>query len=254
MLADLLRHDRIVVVAGLLGVILISWAYLLAGAGMDMPAVGGMLMPMAPIWTPGYFALMLIMWAAMMAAMMLPSAAPMLLLYDRIAQKRDEDSRTIGPASLFGLGYIAVWAGFSVGAVALQYGLDRAKLLSPMMETTSVALAGTLLVLAGLYQWTPLKQSCLRHCRSPLEFIMTEWRAGPRGAFAMGLRHGVFCLGCCWVLMLLLFVGGVMNLVWIAGIAGFVLVEKTAPAGHWLGRIVGAVLVAWGGATLFSLA
>lgn len=155
---------------------------------------------------------------------------------------------------MFGLGYIAVWAGFSVAAVVLQYGLDKAKLLSPMMETTSVALAGALLILAGLYQWTPLKQTCLRHCRSPLEFIMTQWRGGPRGAFAMGLRHGAFCLGCCWVLMLLLFVGGVMNFVWIAGIAAFVLVEKTAPAGHWLGRIIGVALVAWGGATLFSLA
>jgi predicted metal-binding membrane protein len=255
MLAGLLRHDRIVVVAGLLGVILVSWAYLVAGAGMDKPAMGGMLMPMAsPVWTLGHFALTLAMWVVMMAAMMLPSAAPMLLLYDKIARKRGETSKTIGSTSLFGLGYIAVWAGFSVAAVALQYGLDKAKLLSPMMETTSVALAGALLVLAGLYQWTPLKQTCLRHCRSPLEFIMTEWRGGQRGAFAMGLRHGAFCLGCCWVLMLLLFVGGVMNFVWIAGIAAFVLLEKTAPAGQWLGRIIGAALVTWGGATLFTLA
>ena len=253
MLTDLLRHDRILIVVGLLGIILISWAYLLVGAGMDIPAMGGMLMPMAaPIWTPAYLALTLIMWAVMMAAMMLPSAAPMLLLYDRVARKRGEE--TIGQTSSFGLGYIAVWAGFSVAAVVLQYGLDRAKLLSPMMETTSVAMAGALLALAGLYQWTPLKQSCLRHCRSPLEFITTEWRAGPRGAFTMGLRHGAFCLGCCWVLMLLLFVGGVMNVFWIAGIAAFVLVEKTAPAGHLLGRVAGVALVAWGGATLFSLA
>jgi predicted metal-binding membrane protein len=255
MLADLLRHDRIVVIAGLLAVILISWAYLVAGAGMDMPAIGGMLMPMAgPVWTPGYFALTLAMWAVMMAAMMLPSAAPMLLLYNKIARRRGETTKTIGSTSLFGLGYVAVWAGFSVAAVALQYGLDNAKLLSPMMDTTSAALAGALLAVAGLYQWTPLKQACLRRCRSPLEFIMTEWRGGQRGAFLMGLRHGAFCLGCCWALMLLLFVGGLMNLVWIAGIAAFVLVEKTAPAGHWLARIVGAALVGWGGATLFSLA
>lgn len=255
MLAALLKYDRIVTVGGLVGVMVLSWAYLLAGAGMDMPAMGGMLMPMsAPMWTPGHFALTLIMWAVMMAAMMLPSASPMLLLYDKIARARGEDRRSIGPTSLFGLGYLSVWAGFSVAAVALQYGLDKARLLSPMMETTSVALAGTLLVLAGLYQWTPLKQTCLRHCRSPLEFIATQWRAGSRGAFAMGLRHGAFCLGCCWVLMLLLFVGGVMNIVWVAGIAAFVLVEKTAPAGHWLGRIAGVALVAWGGATLFRLA
>lgn len=255
MLSRLLRHDRLVVVAGLLGVILISWAYLLAGAGIDMPAMGGMLMPMAaPVWTPGYFALNLAMWAVMMAAMMLPAASPMLLLYGKIARKRGEPGNTIGSTSLFGMGYVAVWAGFSVGAVVLQYGLDKAMLLSPMMEATSVVLAGALLVLAGLYQWTPLKQACLRRCRSPLEFIMTEWRGGQRGAFAMGLRHGAFCLGCCWALMLLLFVGGLMNFVWIAGIAAFVLVEKTAPAGPWLGRIAGAALIAWGGATLSSVA
>ena len=217
MLAGLLRHDRIVVVTGLLAVILTSWVYLLAGAGVDMPAMGGMLMPVAsPVWTPGYFALTLAMWAVMMAAMMLPSAAPMLLLYDKIVRKRGEPGNTIGATSLFGLGYIGVWAGFSVAAVVFQYGLDKAKLLSPMMETTSIALAGLLLVLAGLYQWTPLKQTCLRRCRSPLEFITTEWRGGRRGAFAMGLRHGAFCLGCCWALMLLLFVGGLMNFVWIA--------------------------------------
>lgn len=255
MLVDLLRRDRIVIVGGLLGIIVLSWAYLLAGAEMDMETMSGMLMPRtSPVWTPGYFALTLTMWAVMMAAMMLPSASPMLLLYEKIARARGEDSRTIGPTSLFGLGYFFVWAEFCVAAVALQYGLDKARLLSPMMETTSVGLAGALLVLAGLYQWTPLKQTCLRHCRSPLEFITTQWRGGSRGAFTMGLRHGVFCLGCCWVLMLLLFVGGVMNVVWIAGIAAFVLVEKTAPAGPWLGRIVGVALVAWGGATLFWLA
>jgi predicted metal-binding membrane protein len=254
MLAGLLRHDRVIVVAALFAVIFISWAYLLTGAGMDMPAMGGMLMPMAsPDWTPSYFALTLAMWATMMAAMMLPSAAPMLLLYEKIARKRGETGETIGSTGLFGVGYVAVWAGFSVAAAALQYGLDKANLLSPMMATTSVALAGALLVAAGLYQWTPLKQTCLRHCRSPLEFIMTEWRGGQRGALAMGLRHGAFCLGCCWMLMLLLFVGGVMSFVWIAGIAAFVLVEKTAPAGYWLGRIVGTALFAWGGATLFTL-
>ncbi len=255
MLARLLRHDRIIVVASLLAVILIAWAYLVAGAGMDMPAMGGMLMPMSgPAWTPGYLALTLAMWAAMMGAMMLPSAAPMLLLYDKVARKRGATGKVAGSTGLFGMGYLAIWAGFSVAAVILQYGLDKAKLLSPTMEMTSVTLAATLLILAGLYQWTPLKQACLRRCRSPLEFIMTEWRGGRRGAFAMGLRHGAFCLGCCWVLMLLLFVGGVMNLVWIAGIAAFVLIEKTAPAGHWVGRILGAVLVVWGGATLSSLA
>jgi predicted metal-binding membrane protein len=122
-----------------------------------------------------------------------------------------------------------------------------------MMEMTSIALAGGVLIAAGLYQWTPLKQACLRRCRSPLEFIVNEWREGTRGAVAMGLRHGGYCLGCCWLLMLLLFVGGIMNLAWIAGLALFVLIEKVAPLGHWIGRAAGAGLIAWGGATLMTL-
>jgi predicted metal-binding membrane protein len=157
---------------------------------------------------------------------------------------------TVGGTGAFVLGYVVVWGVFSLVAGALQFGLDQAALLSPMMETTSIALAGSVLIAAGLYQWTPLKQACLRQCRSPLEFIVTQWRDGVRGAFAMGLRHGGYCLGCCWLLMLLLFVGGVMNLVWIAGLALFVLVEKLAPAGHWTGRAAGAGLVGWGFATL----
>ena len=253
-LANLFRHARVVVLASLLGVILSAWAYLLAGAGMDMRAMGGMLMPMASQdWTLGHFTLMLAMWAVMMLAMMLPSAAPMILFYDKITSNRGNANQRTGSTSFFGLGYMVVWAAFSVAAVVLQYGLDRAKLLSPMMETHSVALAGTLFIFAGLYQLTPLKQTCLRHCRSPIEFIITEWRGGRRGAFAMGLLHGVYCLGCCWVLMLLLFVGGLMNFYWVAGIAVYVLLEKTAPVGHWLSRLIGVGLVAWGGVTLFSL-
>ena len=121
-----------------------------------------------------------------------------------------------------------------------------------MMETTSIVLAAALLIAAGVYQWTRLKQACLTRCRSPLEFVLTQWREGSRGAFTMGLRHGGYCVGCCWVLMLLLFVGGVMNLVWIAGLAAYVLVEKLAPAGHWIGRATGLLLIGWGIATLFA--
>jgi len=254
-LGYLLRHDRSLVVAGLLGATLVSWAYLLAGAGMSMPEMAGMLMPVAsPVWNASYFGLSLAMWAIMMAAMMLPSAAPMLLLYDKIARNRVASGKTAGSTSLFGLGYLSVWAAFSVAAVSLQYGLDRAKLLSPMMESASVILSATLLILAGVYQWTPLKQACLSHCRSPLEFIMTEWRGGKSGPFVMGLRHGIYCLGCCWVLMLLLFVGGIMNLIWTSGLAAFVLVEKTAPAGQWLGRAAGICLAAWGAGLLLTFA
>jgi predicted metal-binding membrane protein len=204
------------------------------------------------MWTPGYLAVLVVMWAVMMAAMMLPSAAPMILLYGAIADRRKAKGDTAVGAGVFGFGYIVVWAGFSLIAVALQFGLDSLALLSPMMSTTSKWLAGSVLIAAGLYQWTPLKQACLRRCRSPLEFLTTEWRAGARGAFLMGLRHGTYCLGCCWLLMLLLFVGGIMNIAWIAGIAVFVLIEKVAPAGHWIGRAAGAALVVWGAATLAS--
>jgi predicted metal-binding membrane protein len=253
-LARLHRHDRAIVVAILLGVILASWAYLLVGMEMPMPEMPGMAMPMdMPVWTTGYFALTFLMWMAMMTAMMLPSAIPMLLFYDSIARKRGAQTTAFGSTSLFGLGYLVVWLGFSIGAVLLQYAFDKASLLSPMMEITSIALAGVILVSAGVYQWTPLKQSCLRQCRSPLDFIMTRWRGGNRGAFQMGLRHGMLCLGCCWMLMLLLFVGGVMNVAWIAGIALFVMVEKLAPAGHWIGKAASLVLIAWGGAVLVSL-
>jgi predicted metal-binding membrane protein len=189
-----------------------------------------------------------------MTAMMLPSAVPMLLFYDSIARKRSAAASAIGPTSLFGFGYLVIWAAFCIAAVLLQYGFDRVALLSPMMQTTSTALAWIILVGAGLYQWTPLKQACLRQCRSPLDFVMTNWRNGRSGAFAMGLRHGLYCLGCCWLLMLLLFVGGVMNFAWIAGIALFVLVEKLSPAGHWIGKAAGVALILWGGVVLAALA
>ncbi|QRM35317.1 DUF2182 domain-containing protein (plasmid) [Microvirga sp. VF16] len=222
---------------------------------MDMQAMGDMAMPMAPMpWSPGYFALIVAMWIVMMAAMMLPSAAPVILLYATIARRRRQQGAAAPAAGLFALGYVVVWAVFGLLAATLQWGLDAALLLSPLMATTSVAVAGLVLVAAGLYQWTPLKQACLRQCRSPLDFLLGDWREGSRGAVAMGTRHGLFCLGCCWMLMLLLFVGGVMNLLWIAVLALFVLIEKAAPGGHWIGRAAGAVLTAWGGAALLSLA
>lgn len=210
-----------------------------------------MLMPMSTgPWTLGHAAVVTVMWIAMMAAMMLPSAVPVILLHATIIRGRGAGA---GPAmACFALGYFAVWATFSLAAATLQFTLENAALLSPMMQTTSISLAGTVLIAAGAYQWTPLKQACLRQCRSPLEFVATYWRTGTSGAFFMGFRHGLYCLGCCWVLMLLLFVGGVMNLVWISGIALFVLAEKLIPAGHWIGRAAGTILVAWGAATILA--
>lgn len=247
------RRDRALLVASLLLVAAGSWGWLLSGAG-TMEDMGGMLMPMSSgPWTASHAAVVLAMWAAMMAAMMLPSAVPMVLFYAMLARRQRAAAQAGGSAALFIAGYVAVWAGFSVAATSLQFVLERLALLSPMMETTSVALAGGVLIAAGIYQWMPLKQSCLRRCRSPLEFVLTRWRAGPTGALVMGLRHGADCLGCCWLLMLLLFVGGIMNLGWIAGLALFVLVEKLAPAGHWIGRAAGVLLVLWGAATWLSV-
>ena len=251
-LRGVLRRDRAVVAGCLLGVVALSWGWLLAGAGMPMHEMGGMLMAMSPAaWTPGYAALVLAMWAVMMAAMMLPSAAPMILLYASIARR---GGAARGATACFVAGYVAMWSFFSLAATALQYALERASLVSAMWQATSAVLAGTLLVAAGVYQWSSFKQACLRRCRSPLDFVLTQWRPGVRGAWEMGVRHGAYCVGCCWLLMLLLFVGGVMNLAWIGGLALFVLVEKLAPAGHWIGRAAGLVLVAWGAATLIAAA
>ena len=245
-----LRNDRILVISGLLVVIVLSWVYLFAGAG-TMQEMGDMLMPMSSgPWTVKHAMVMLVMWAVMMAAMMLPSATPMILLYATIARNRHAKGQPAVESGIFMLGYGAIWIAFSLGAVALQFALEKAAMLSPMMEATSITLAGGLLIAAGIYQWTPLKQACLLRCRSPLDFVLTHWRNGARGAFVMGVWHGTYCVGCCWMLMLLLFVGGVMNLGWIAGIAIFVLVEKLVPAGHWIGRGAGVLLIGWGAATL----
>jgi predicted metal-binding membrane protein len=248
-----MRHDRLVVISSLSAVVLLSWLYLLNGAGL-MQSMDGMLMPMsAGPWTLTDALLMFAMWVVMMAAMMLPSASPTILLYGVIARRRHPDSAFPLASGAFILGYVVAWTMFSLMAVSLQFALQQAALISPMMGLTSVALAGTVLIATGVYQLTPLKQACLRHCRSPLEFITTQWRTGVNGAFSMGLRHGVYCVGCCWSLMLLLFVGGVMNFAWIGGIALFVLVEKLAPAGRWTSRGAGVLLIFWGAATLLSM-
>jgi predicted metal-binding membrane protein len=188
------------------------------------------------------------MWWVMMVAMMLPSAAPMLLLFARVNRKDKAAGSPLMPTGAFATGYLIAWGGFSVVAAGLQWALEEARLMSPMLllETANVWIGVAILVGAGLWQLTPLKTMCLRHCRSPLGFLIGNWRAGRLGALRMGLEHGAYCLGCCWFLMGLLFFGGVMNLYWIAGLAVFILLEKIIPLGHWLGRIAGVVLIGWG--------
>jgi predicted metal-binding membrane protein len=235
----------VAVLSALAGVTAIAWAYLVVrAAGMgDMGAGGAMtLMEIRP-WTGLDFLLMFLMWAVMMVGMMVPTAAPMTLLYAGMARKAARQSTPMAPVALFVSGYIVMWSLFSVGATLAQWGLERAALLSPMMVATSPRLGAGLLIAAGLYQLTPLKEACLEHCRSPAHFIAQHWQPGPAGAFRLGLRHGAYCLGCCWVLMLLLFVGGVMNLLWIAGLAVFVLLEKVPPLGKAGGKLAGGGLI-----------
>jgi predicted metal-binding membrane protein len=253
------KRDKIVVLGALSIAVVISWAYVLAGAGMNMSAFemtrmtsgsGGMDMMMPAVWDIGYAGLMFVMWWVMMIAMMLPSAAPTVLLFAALNRKRKEEGNPFVPTSLFASAYLAAWAGFSILAVALQRGLESAALLSPMLISASAGLGGMLLLVAGIYQLSPLKRACLKHCRSPLQFILAHWGSGASGAFRMGIEHGAYCVGCCWVLMGLLFFGGIMNLYWIIGLAIFVLLEKTLPTGHRLGDLVGMALIVWGTAVL----
>ena len=253
--SELLHRDRAVVLSGLVLAAIAAWAWLLLGAGIEadmMDMGGGQMMAMPPQWTPTYAGLLLLMWGAMMVAMMLPSAAPTILLVAALNRQRGRAAPRA--AGFFMAGYLLVWFGFSLVAVALEWALDRAGLLSATMALGNVAVAGGVLVAAGVYQWTPLKDRCLRHCRSPLGFLVRHWRDGALGGLLSGARHGAFCVGCCWMLMALLFVGGVMSLTWIGAIALLVLVEKTMPWGGRMGRVTGAVLFAWGALTLVQLA
>jgi predicted metal-binding membrane protein len=255
LLEAVLRRDRLTVVSALGAVIALSWIWILLGAGTGMSAIemilgadpDGMARMMAPAeWTVGYAGIMFTMWWVMMAAMMLPSAAPILLLFARINRKERSAGRPFIPTGVFAAGYLAAWGGFSALATGAQWSLERLGLLSPMMATTSYWLGGAILLAAGIWQLTPIKGICLRHCRSPMAFLVQSWRPGSAGAFRMGLEHGSFCLGCCWFLMGLLFFGGIMNLFWIIGLAAFVLLEKTTPMGSWIGRFVGIGVAAWG--------
>jgi predicted metal-binding membrane protein len=245
-LESVLRRDRLITMAGLGGVTGLAWIYLMikamnmADTPMVMDGIAG-ITQIKP-WTPIDFVLILLMWIIMMIAMMIPSALPMILLFARVSRQAQEQGHPVAPVSAFVSGYVIAWVGFCLGATLLQWAFDQTALLSPMMVSTSPILGGILLIVAGVYQWTPLKAVCLRYCRSPFEFIARHWRKNTFGALRMGIEHGIFCLGCCWVLMTLLFIGGIMNLLWIAAIAGFVLLEKVTPFGIQVGKISGLVL------------
>jgi predicted metal-binding membrane protein len=252
----ILRRQRLIVGGCLAAIIVLSWLYLFRSKasmpGMDMTSMPGMAMPELH-WGAVTLFLLFMMWSVMMVAMMTPSAAPMILAFVGLNQRRQAACRPFAPVSIFLAGYFVVWTGYSALATLAQWGLHQAALLSPAMAATSPLLNGGLLLAAGIFQWTPLKRSCLRGCRSPLNFLMSEWREGAGGAFAMGLRHGAYCIGCCWVLMALLFVAGVMNLLWVAAIATFVLAEKVLPRGELVSHFGGIVMVAAGAAHIAHL-
>jgi predicted metal-binding membrane protein len=252
-LAAVLKRDRLIVGAGVILVTAIAWWYTVdAARGM-----GGVTMQMGRpdpnTWSIASLLPLFVMWVVMMVAMMLPSATPMILTFAAVARNRKRRQRPYVPVAVFAAGYLAIWGGFSAVATAAQWLLHREALLSPLMVSSSALLGGVLLLLAGVFQFTPLKRSCLTHCRAPLEFITAHWREGWGGAFVMGLEHGLFCIGCCWALMALLFVLGVMNLLWIAVLTVLVGLEKILPRRAFISRGTGVLLATWGLWVLFRV-
>jgi predicted metal-binding membrane protein len=268
-LETILRRERLIIGGCLAAMVLVAWSYLFhyrtAMPDMEMPGAGmsgmnmrgmdmsSMVMPQTQAWSVAAILLLFVMWVVMMVAMMVPSAAPMILAFLTVNHRRQADARPLVPVGIFLAGYLAVWTAYSALATLAQWELHRAALLSPQMAATSPLLGGGLLLAAGVFQWTPFKRACLNGCRSPLSFLMSEWRDGAAGAFIMGLRHGSYCLGCCWALMALLFVAGVMNLFWVAVIALVVMAEKILVRGKLLGQITGVALVIAGVALMARL-
>ncbi|MFQ5623073.1 MAG: DUF2182 domain-containing protein [Paracoccaceae bacterium] len=259
----LVRRDRLIVFLAVTAIFMLAGVYTVLGVGMNMSALDmtrmarpigePMMMGGRAVWTPTYALLVVLMWWVMMIAMMTPSAAPTLLLFT--ALKRHGKDRLNAPllGGLFLAGYLLCWAVFSVIATALQWGLGNLGLISAsMMTISSRVLAGSVLIGAGLYQFSGLKNACLKHCRSPAHFLAGHNRPGRAGALLMGAHHGVYCLGCCWALMALLFVGGIMNLYWIVGLAAYAIAEKVLPHGETVSRIAGAAIAAAGAWVLLS--
>jgi predicted metal-binding membrane protein len=255
-----LRRERAVVITALAILTALAWIDLawladdMAMGGMDMsgfrmiPAGQGLMMPASAPWQPIEFAYVFAMWIVMMIGMMTPSVAPMILIYARVARQAEMNGRPFAASAWFAGGYLVAWTGFSLAATLAQWALQRAALLTPMMESASNVLGGVVLIVAGIYQWTPVKEACLSYCQAPLSFIMRHggFRGEAAGALALGFRHGLYCIGCCWTLMLLLFVGGVMNLLWIAALAVLVLLEKAMPFGKSVSRVAGVAFIAMG--------
>src|SRR5690349_10537261 len=265
-LETVLRRDRLVVAGALAVIVALAWGYVLWLAddmdmgGMDMtglrmiPAGIGIMAPANAPWKAIEFAFVFAMWAVMMVGMMAPSAAPMILMYARAGRQGRAEGKPFAATGWFAAGYFFVWICFSLAATTVQWGFERAALLDSEMAGVSNVLGGIVLMLAGIYQWTPLKDVCLAQCQSPIGFVMHHggFRDDLAGCLLLGIRHGGYCVGCCWLLMALLFVGGVMNVLWIALLALLVLVEKLAPFGRWVARTAGIAGAGTGAWMLFS--
>lgn len=251
----LLRRECLIVLAGLLLITVLAgwWVAIGAGTGMSTLAMTTWRFPppvhaaMVESWSVGHALVMFFMWWIMMIAMMTPSASPMILLYGRAYRHEQRQGKLpagVVPTFVFVLGYLLSWAAFSAVATGLQWGLERVGLIHQMMMwSINPIFTAALLIAAGLYQLTPLKGACLEHCRSPAQYLAQHFQSGAAGALRLGWKHGAYCLGCCWFLMALLFAGGIMNLVWIAGLAIYILVEKVAPQGQLIARVAGALMV-----------
>lgn len=265
-LERLLRRERAIVLAAIVVIAAAAWTYIvllaqaMAMGRMDMsgyralPALAAAMVPAGQPWAASEFVLVFVMWSVMMVGMMLPSAAPMILLYARVGRQSAAKGRPLASAGWFAAGYLAMWCAFALAATGAQWALERSLLLSPMMAGTSRVLGGVVLIAAGLYQWSPFKDACLLQCRSPLLFVQDHggFRGGAGGAFTLGVRHGAYCVGCCWALMALLFVLGVMNVAWIALLAIVVMAEKILP-GTFLTRAVGLALMMRGALLLSGI-
>jgi predicted metal-binding membrane protein len=240
-------RSRLLAVGGFGAMIALSWLYLVRmNAGMSHSGMDHMAMVAIAPRLPEQLLTAFIMWSVMMVAMMLPTALPAVTVFDILARRRAAHTGKAAPVGVFAAGYIAAWIGYSVVLAAGQVALARATLLTPMLESASIALSAVILLTAGVFQFTALKDACLTKCRTPLAFFLAEWRDGKAGALVLGLKHGSYCVGCCWALMAVMFVVGAMNLLWMAALMLFVLGEKLAPARWRLGQVAGGALMLWG--------
>jgi predicted metal-binding membrane protein len=244
--AELLLRDRFVIWLGLTAVTALSWFYVYRQMG-PMEEMADIAMPAAyASWTASDFALNLAVWWAMMPGMMLPSAAPMILTFATINHHKRQRGQPFVPAMVFTSGYLIAWGLFGLFATLVDWGLEQAALISSITGRLSPILSAIVVTASGIYQLTPLKYVCLTHCRSPFDFVLNHWREGTAGALRMGVEHGLYCLGCCWFLMALLFAAGIMNVLWMAAITIFVFVEKLFPAGQWIARTSGVAMLGFG--------